>query len=95
MLMDNKELKEKIESLENRIIVLEKKERKRETKKFLKIISKIIILVLLAIIIYKGYLFVQEKYIKPYKETMDKFEEIYTGIKDNDIKNWFENTFKK
>lgn len=95
--MDNNtlELKKKVESLETRLLVLEKKERKRETKKLLKIISKIIILVLIAILIYRGYVYVNEKYITPYKETIDKLEEVMNTVKSNDIKDWFEKTFKK
>ena len=49
------ELEEEIEVLKKRVSILEKKENRRTSFKYLKIIIKVILLLLFAYIIWRGY----------------------------------------
>lgn len=79
------ELENKIKSLEEKVLWLEKAEKKRRRNKLIGIIFKIIIAIIVVIIGYKAYLYVNETYIKPYneyKETLDEIKKDYDSIKD-------------
>lgn len=84
-----KELREKIQVLETRIKYLEKEERKRKTKSLISLASRIIVYIVIAILLYRAYVYVDKTFITPYKETMEKIEGIYDKTKDNKILDWF------
>lgn len=79
------ELEEKISRLESRIIKLEKVENRRRIKKIVGISIKVIILLVVLYFGYRYYQHVNETYIKPYKETIDKLDNGYNRIKDSAI----------
>ncbi len=85
----------KIKELTERIEVLERAENKRVLKRKVKIYSKIGIALIVAIILISSYIYVNQKYIKPYKEKIDyineKIEiiEDYTNNKFEDFKDLF------
>ena len=85
----------KIKELTERIEVLERAENKRVIKRKVKIYSKIGIALIVAIILISSYIYVNQKYIKPYKEKIDyineKIEiiEDYTNNKFEDFKDLF------
>ncbi len=77
---------EKIKELTERIEVLEKAENKRIVKKRISImINTIKIVIILGIILF-GYIYINNHYIKPYKEKIDyvndKVENIQSFIDD-------------
>ena len=85
----------KIKELTERIEVLERAENKRVLKRKVRIYSKIGIALIVAIILISSYIYVNQKYIKPYKEKIDyineKIEiiEDYTNNKFEDFKDLF------
>lgn len=81
----NSEVLEKIESLEDRIIKLEKREKRRKNKIIIGIIIKVIIILICAYFGYRYYVHINETYIKPYKETIDKLDSSYNMIKDSSL----------
>ena len=77
---------EKIKELTERIEVLEKAENKRIVKKRISIILNTIKIVIILGIILFGYIYINNHYIKPYKEKIDyvndKVENIQSFIDD-------------
>ena len=62
---------QKIMELTQRIEKLEKAENKRIIKRRIEIITKVIIGIILLIMITMGYIYVNNNFIKPYKEKID------------------------
>lgn len=83
------ELRKQIQVLEAKVKYLEKAERIRKTKSLISLATRIIIYILIAILLYRAYVYVDKTFITPYKETMEKIEEIYDTAKDNKILDWF------
>ena len=77
---------EKIKELTERIEVLEKAENKRIVKNRIKIIFKAIKLFVIIGAIVFGYIYINNNYIKPYKEKIDyvsdKVENIQSFVDD-------------
>ena len=77
---------EKIRELTERIEVLEKAEHKRILKRKIEIITKIVITLIILILLFIGYIYVNNKFIKPYKEKIDyvneKVEDVQGFIDD-------------
>lgn len=63
---------DRIDELEDRVAVLEKDLRKRKRSKLFKAIFDIICVIIVVCAAYYGYNYVNEKYIKPYKEAMSE-----------------------
>lgn len=92
---------EKIDALIKRIEVLETAEKKRNTKKRLKLMYEIIKISIIIIIFLGSYLYINSKVIKPYnevKETIietinDKASSIESTLNNklDKIKEWFKN----
>lgn len=83
--MEVKELEDKIKELEARLSRLEKIENKRQTFKIIKIVIKLIILLAILFGIWIGYNYVNETFIKPYKETVDEIKGAYDNVKNYDF----------
>jgi hypothetical protein len=71
---------EKIKELTERIEVLEKAENKRIAKKKLEITVRIVEILVIIIVLFLGYIYVNNTYIQPYKEKID-----YVNDKVEDI----------
>jgi len=76
---------EKIQELSNRIAILEKAEQKRINQKKHEITFKIIKFVLLIIILLSSYIYINNHFIKPYKEKMD-----YVGEKIDTVESFLD-----
>ena len=83
---------EKIKELTERIEVLEKAENKRITKKKLEITVRIVEILVIIIVLFLGYIYVNNTYIQPYKEKIDyvndkveDIEEFVNSELDNNI----------
>ena len=89
--MGNKveELENKVILLEGRIKQLEKIERRRKIKKYISIGIKVIIWTIIIIWLYSKYVYIKVNYIDKYDKAINNIEEKVNGIKDFDIKNWF------
>lgn len=74
---------EKIEELTKRIEKLEKEENKRKSKAKIKTIYKITKLIVIIILLLLGYNYLNNKFIKPYKEKVD-----YVDGKINSIESY-------
>ena len=83
--MEVQELQNKIKELENRLERLEKIENKRKTLTLIKILIKVVIVIAILIGIWVGYNYVNNTYIKPYKETMEEIKETYDNIKSPNL----------
>ena len=83
--MEVQELQNKVKELENRLERLEKIENRRKTLTLIKILIKVIIIIALLIGLWIGYNYVNNTYIKPYKETMDEIKETYDNIKSPNL----------
>lgn len=79
------EVEKEIENLEKRIIKLENVEKRRKIKKIIGIVVKLIILGIVIYFGYRYYIHVNENYIKPYKETIDKLDSGYDKIKNSTV----------
>ena len=66
---------EKIQELTKRIEKLEKAEQKRIIKKRIEIITRISMFLITIIVIFLLWNYVNNSYIKPYKESIDKVNE--------------------
>ena len=66
---------EKIQELTKRIEKLEKAEQKRIIKKRIEIITRISMFLIAIIVIFLLWNYVNNSYIKPYKESIDKVNE--------------------
>ncbi len=62
---------EKINELTERIEILEKRERKRIIKRRIEITFKIIKTITIIIVLFMAYNYINNTYIKPYKEKID------------------------
>ena len=78
---------EKIKELTERIEKLEKIEHKRMVKNRIKIIFGIIKYIVIIAFLYFGYNYINEKYIKPYKEKID-----YVDNKVNNVESSIDST---
>lgn len=76
---------EKIQELTKRIIILEKAEQKRINKRKREIIFQIIKFTLLIVILLSGYIYINNKLIKPYQERID-----YVDKKIDDVENFLD-----
>ena len=83
--MEVKELEDKIKELEARIDILEKTENRRKTLTLIKILIKVIVVITILIGLWVGYNYVNNTYIKPYKETMDEIKETYDSVKNPNL----------
>ncbi len=81
----NNELSEKVIELENRLKKIEKIEERRRNTKIFKIAIKVIIVLVIAFAIYRGYVYVNNTFIKPYKETVDELVTGYNSIKNSPV----------
>lgn len=77
--MNNIELENKIEELNNRLIKLEKIEKRRKTRLIIKIILYVVIVVTLILIGFKVYNYLNENIIKPINSVKDN--EVIIDIK--------------
>jgi len=77
---------EKIKELTERIEILEKAENKRIVKRKIKIAFNAIKVIIILTILIFGYIYINNNYIKPYKEKIDyvndKVENIQSFIDD-------------
>ena len=86
---------EKIQELTERIEKLEKAEKKRIIKRRIAIITKLIITIIILILLYQGYNYVNNTYIKPYKEKIDYVDDTLNQAENiiddklNNIKDYF------
>ena len=83
--MEVKELENKIKELELRLSRLEKIETRRQTFKIIKIVIKLIVLLAILFGIWIGYNYVNETFIKPYKDTVDEIKGTYDNVKGYDF----------
>ena len=83
--MEVQELEKKIEVLEARLSRLEKIEKRRETTKLARLLIKAVIIITIVISLWITYNNINEKYIKPYKSTIDEIKEDYDNIKNNSL----------
>lgn len=83
--MEVQELKNKIKELEARLSRLEKIEDRRQSLKIIKILIKTIIIITILIGIWIGYNYVNQTFIKPYKETVDEIKGTYDSVKNYDF----------
>lgn len=83
--MEVKELENKINELELRLSRLEKIETRRQTFKIIKIVIKLIILLVILFGLWTGYNYVNETFIKPYKDTVDEIKGTYDNVKNYDF----------
>lgn len=83
--MEVQELKNKIKELEARLSRLEKIEDRRQSLKIIKILIKTIIIIAILIGIWIGYNYVNQTFIKPYKETVDEIKGTYDSVKNYDF----------
>ena len=92
--MNNKveELENKVILLEGRIKQLERIERRRKIKKYISIGIRVIIWTIIIIFVYSKYVYIKTNYIDKYEKTINSIEEKYNEIKDFNIKNWFKKT---
>ena len=80
---------EKIKELTERIEVLEKAENKRIAKRKIKTIFTTIKFVIIIGILLFGYIYINNHYIKPYKEKID-----YVNNKVNSIESFIDDKWK-
>ena len=78
-ILNNIELENKIEELNNRLIKLEKIEKRRKTRLIIKIILYVVIVVTLILIGFKVYNYLNENIIKPINSVKDN--EVIIDIK--------------
>ena len=83
--MENEDLKKQLQIMEGRLERLEKIEQRRKTTRLIKLLSKLVIIILVLICLYKAYTYVNNTYIKPYKETIDKLESGYDKLKSSSV----------
>lgn len=90
--MDKEEMtvEEKIEYLEKRVTHLETIERNRKIRAIVALVMRLLIYVAIVIVLVFAWNYVNENYIKPYKETI---EEIH-GVKE-ETTDKITNFFKK
>ena len=88
---------EKIRELTERVEKLEKAEHKRVVKRRIEIISKIIIIIVVLALLYMAYVYVNNNYIKPYKEKIDSASEKIEKVENyiNDKFSGFKSYFSK
>ena len=79
---------EKIKELSNRIEVLEKAENKRVLKKKIEITLQVVKVLVVVIIIFIAYVYVNNKFIKPYKEKIDYVEEKVNNVESFVQEKW-------
>lgn len=86
---------DKIMELTKRIEVLEAAENKRKTKKKIKIAYEITKIAIVLGLLLAGYIYINVKVIKPYKETVNKVNDKVNNIQDfftdntDKVKGWF------
>ena len=86
---------EKIIELTKRIEVLEAAENRRIQKKKIKIAYEITKIVIVLAILLVGYIYINIKVIKPYKDTINKVNDKISNVQDffndktNKVKDWF------
>jgi len=83
--MEVQELENKIKELEARLSRLEKIETRRQTTKYIKLFIKTIIIIAILFGLWTGYNYLNETYIKPYKETVDEIKGAYDNVKNYDF----------
>lgn len=81
----NNELNERIIELENRLKKIEKVEERRRNVKIAKIAIRVIILLIVIYAGYRCYVYVNDTFIKPYKETVDELVTGYNKIKNSPV----------
>ena len=88
--MDDKEI---IKNLTQRIEILEKAERKRIIKRRIAIFFRLIKLVVLIVLVYYGYNYVNDKYINPYKEKIENINEKINKVEGSvgNVQKYFNN----
>lgn len=80
-----KELEDQVEILQFKVKKLEGIETRRQIKKNINFVLKLIFLFVIIFVGWQIYNRINEKYIKPYKETIDKIDEFYDKTKDNKL----------
>ncbi len=88
--MDKEEmtLEEKIEYLEKRVIHLETIERNRKIRAIVALVMRLLIYVAIVIVLVFAWNYVNENYIKPYKETIEEIQGVKEETTDK-ITNFF------
>lgn len=79
---------EKIKELTERVEKLEKAENKRIIKRRIEIITKIVIGIIIIILLFMAYNYVNNTIIKPYKEKID-----YVNEKVDTVQNFVDDKF--
>lgn len=76
--MDKEEmtLEEKVEYLEKRVSHLETIERNRKIRAIVTLIMRILVYIAIGIALVFAWNYVNENYIKPYKETVEEIQDI-------------------
>lgn len=88
--MDNEEMTvdEKIEALEKRVVHLEAIERNRKIRAIVSLVMRILIYVAIGVGLVYAWNYVNENYIKPYKETIEEIQGVKEETTDK-ITNFF------
>lgn len=88
--MDNEEMTvdEKIEALEKRVAHLEAIERSRKIKAIVSLVMRLLIYVAIGVGLVYAWNYVNENYIKPYKETIEEIQGVKEETTDK-ITNFF------
>ena len=77
-----------IQKLNERVAKLEAAENKRILKRRIEIWSKIVIALVVVIILVVGYIYINNKYIKPYKEKLDSVNEKVENVENFVDEKW-------
>ncbi len=88
--MDKEEMtvEEKIEYLEKRVTHLETIERNRKIRAIVALVMRLLIYVAIVIVLVFAWNYVNENYIKPYKETIEEIQGVKEETTDK-ITNFF------
>ena len=78
-------LEEKVNILEERIKKLEKIEKRRKTLKWIKISIKMVLIIIICIFVYKGYIYFKDNYVETFDNLRKEVNEKLDFLKDYDI----------
>lgn len=78
-------LEEKVNVLEEKVKKLEKIEKRRKIFKWIKFSIKMVILIIICIFVYKGYIYLKENYVEPFDNLRKELNIKLDSLKDYDI----------